>query len=208
LANRHGVQIHVEGDAELVTAVASRLTGAGYRLDAPAASARPAAVVVCVAGASREWLAVPDQQRAAHDAPVVVVLEALPSPHLMRALMRHAEGLVLVEALDRALVPTVEAVLAGQSAHPLAFREQLDRPLLTAREKQVLAMVVLGMPNGDIARKLFLTEASIKAHLTSAFAKLGVRSRDAAAALILDPDAGYGPGILRITPEEPFESQR
>jgi DNA-binding CsgD family transcriptional regulator len=53
--------------------------------------------------------------------------------------------------------------------------------------------------NAEIAQKLFVTEASVKAHLTSAFAKLGVRSREAAAALILDPDAGYGPGILRIT---------
>jgi DNA-binding NarL/FixJ family response regulator len=165
-------------------------------------------VILTAVSASREWLAVPDQRRAAHRAPVVVVLEALPSPHVIRALTRRAEGVVLVEALDRALVPTLEAVLAGQSAHPLAFREHLDQPHLTAREKQVLAMVVLGMPNGDIARKLFLTEASIKAHLTSAFAKLGVRSRDAAAALILDPESGYGPGILRITPEEPSEIQR
>jgi DNA-binding CsgD family transcriptional regulator len=60
-------------------------------------------------------------------------------------------------------------------------------------------MVVLGLTNAEIAQKLFVTEASVKAHLTSAFAKLGVRSREAAAALILDPDAGYGPGILRIT---------
>jgi DNA-binding NarL/FixJ family response regulator len=208
LATRDGARIQLEGDAKLNEAVASLLTAAGYSLDRPAASARPAAVVLSVTSASRESLAVLDEQRTTHGAPVVVVLEALPSPHLMRALTHHAEGLVLAEALDRALPATLEAVLAGQSAHPLAFREHLDRPVLTSREKQVLAMVVLGLPNGDIARKLFLTEASIKAHLTSAFSKLGVRSRDAAAALILDADAGYGPGILRITPEEPSETQR
>jgi DNA-binding CsgD family transcriptional regulator len=100
------------------------------------------------------------------------------------------------------LRPTLLAVRAGQSAYPLAFREQLERPLLSAREKQVLAMVVLGLANQEIAGKLFLSEASVKAHLTSAFAKLGVRSREAAAALILDPDAGYGPGILRITSDD------
>ncbi len=135
-------------------------------------------------------------------APLVAVIDELPTPHLIRALTLRLDGIVALDRLEAALRPTVEAVLAGQGCYPLSFRERLERPLLSAREKQVLAMVVLGLANLEIAHKLFVTEASVKAHLTSAFAKLGVRSREAAAALILDPDAGYGPGILRITPEE------
>jgi DNA-binding CsgD family transcriptional regulator len=64
-------------------------------------------------------------------------------------------------------------------------------------------MVVLDFSNAEIARKLVVSESNVKSHLTSAFNKLGVRSRSAAAELILDSESGLGPGILRISPEEP-----
>jgi DNA-binding NarL/FixJ family response regulator len=63
-------------------------------------------------------------------------------------------------------------------------------------------MVVLDFSNAEIARKLVVTESNVKSHLTSAFSKLGVSSRSAAAELILDQESGLGPGILRISPEE------
>ena len=63
-------------------------------------------------------------------------------------------------------------------------------------------MVVLDFSNAEIARKLVVTESNVKGHLTSAFSKLGVSSRSAAAELILDGESGLGPGILRITPSE------
>lgn len=165
-------------------------------------------VVTSTDEASHDWLADLDRLREVHRAPIVGVLRELPTPYLMRALARRLEGIVMQDSIGRSLVPTVDAVLAGQSAHPQLFHEQLDEPLLSPREKQVLAMVVLGFANIEIGSKLFVSEASVKAHLTSAFAKLGVRSREAATALILDPNSGYGPGILRITPDDPPESQR
>jgi len=61
---------------------------------------------------------------------------------------------------------------------------------------------VLHLSNAEIARNLYLSESNVKNHLSSAFAKLGVSSRNEAAELILDRDSGLGPGILRITPEE------
>jgi DNA-binding NarL/FixJ family response regulator len=63
-------------------------------------------------------------------------------------------------------------------------------------------MVVLDFSNAEIARKLVVTESNVKSHLTSAFNKLGVSSRSAAAELILDGESGLGPGILRISPDE------
>jgi Bacterial regulatory proteins, luxR family len=47
-----------------------------------------------------------------------------------------------------------------------------------------------------------VSESNVKNHLSSAFQKLGVKSRGAAAELILDRESGLGPGILRISPEE------
>lgn len=142
--------------------------------------------------------------RSQNGLPVIVILgDPEPTPHLARMLMRHVDGVVLRAKFQTSLAPTAAAVADGQTVMPNAFRELLETPALSAREKQILAMVVLDMPNSEIASKLHVTESNVKNHLSSAFAKLGVRSRAAAAALIVDPDAGLGPGILRITPANP-----
>jgi DNA-binding NarL/FixJ family response regulator len=189
------VSVRLAGDPDLCAPLAALLDVAGFAVaDADEADV----VVVPTTTVSREWLDGLD----ALGAPVVAVIGALPSPYLIRVLVARVEGSVLFDDADRALPATLRAVANGQTAHPQAFREQLEQPLLSAREKQVLSMVVLGFANLEIANKLYVTEASIKGHLTSAFAKLGVQSREAATALILDPDACYGPGILRITPED------
>jgi DNA-binding NarL/FixJ family response regulator len=114
------------------------------------------------------------------------------------------EGTVLWSELEQTLVPTLVAVCAGCCVVPRTVRQLADRPALSPRERQILAMVVLDFSNGEIARKLYLTESAVKNHLSSAFAKLGVTSRNAAAELILDSESGLGPGILRILPEEPL----
>jgi DNA-binding NarL/FixJ family response regulator len=188
--------VTVAGDG-FAGAVEEQLAADGFRIADDDADL----LVLCWPHVSRGLLA--EARRAREQLPRVAVVGGVPTPQLIRALAVTLEGVVALEALSVALRPTLLAVLAGQACHPLAFRDQLERPLLSTREKQVLAMVVLGLQNAEIARKLFITEASVKAHLTSAFAKLGVRSREAATALILDSDAGYGPGILRITPDAP-----
>ena len=139
---------------------------------------------------------------------LVVVLDRSPTPHAARTLKARVAGVVMAEDVAHGLAPTLRAVAAGQSSHPLSWHEILDRPLLSNREKQVLAMVVLGLSNGEIAAKLNVTESNVKFHLTSAFGKLGVNRRDEATSLILDPDAGLGPGILRIVPEKMAADQR
>jgi DNA-binding NarL/FixJ family response regulator len=79
------------------------------------------------------------------------------------------------------------------------MRARLQSESLSIREKQVLSMLVMGFTNAEIAAKLFLAESTVKSHLSSAYTKLGVRSRKDAATMILDPVAGLAPGILTIT---------
>ena len=58
-----------------------------------------------------------------------------------------------------------------------ARSQVVDRPPLSPRERQILAMVVLDFSNAEIASKLFVSESNVKNHLSSAFQKLGVKSR-------------------------------
>lgn len=133
----------------------------------------------------------------------VVVCRKTGGAEVRRTIHAGANGYVLVDQIDTALVPTVRAVAAGQVTVPRDERTQVRPPTLSTREKQVLGMVVMGYMNCDIAKQLFLAESTVKSHLSSAFLKLGVRSRNEAVELILDTEHGLGRGILAITSEQP-----
>jgi DNA-binding NarL/FixJ family response regulator len=132
------------------------------------------------------------------EAPVVVVCEHIERWEIRSSLTAGAAGVVLYDELDVAFGPCVQAVLAGQTCVPKVHRAQIEPPALSAREKQILGLVVMGYMNSQIAEQLFLAESTVKSHLSSAFSKLGVRSRNEAASLILDPDNGLGLGILGL----------
>src|ERR1700691_754356 len=158
--------------------------------------------VVCWSTATRAEIAGLAGLRTAHPGPIVAVLAQLPNALGARVLAARVEGTILATEIERALLPTLAAVAVGQCVVPRAVRQVVDRPPLSPRERQILAMIVLDFSNAEIARKLFVTESNVKNHLSSAFQKLGVKSRSAAAELILDRESGLGPGILRISPEE------
>ena len=84
----------------------------------------------------------------------------------------------------------MHAVMAGLVCAPREVRRLLAKPTFSHREKEVLALLVDGLTNREIGGRLFLAESTVKSHLMSAFAKLGVRSRKDAAALLLDPEEG------------------
>src|SRR4051794_7886443 len=134
-------------------------------------------------------------------APAVAVVDGPLRPRPARALAGAVDGVVERAGLERALLPTLHAVAAGQAVFPAPLHRALERPPLSNREKQILAMVVLGCSNPEIASKLVITESTVKNHLSSAFTKLGVRTRSAAASLILDPATGLGLGVLQLSDE-------
>jgi len=152
--------------------------------------------------ATRAEIAEIPSLRERHAGPIVAIVAELPSIRGSRALAARVEGSVLLNDLKRSLLSTLRAVSAGQCVVPRSVRQLVDRPPLSPRERQILAMVVLDCSNAEIARKLVVTESNVKSHLTSAFSKLGVTSRSAAAELILDRESGLGPGILRISPDD------
>ncbi|MGZ8740899.1 MAG: LuxR C-terminal-related transcriptional regulator [Gaiellaceae bacterium] len=156
-------------------------------------------VVVVHGVAVRTGIRLVADVRARATLPIVFVVREASPRELREMLSAGADGVVLEDQAAESLTVTLYAVHAGQIVVPKALWERAERPLLSTREKQTLAMVVIGFSNAEIARQLFVTEATVKSHLSSAFAKLGVRSRTEATALILDPERGLGTGVLAIS---------
>jgi DNA-binding NarL/FixJ family response regulator len=130
--------------------------------------------------------------------PVVVVCANVQRWEVRAALAAGAAGVVVQGDLSTSLGPCLRAVLAGQVCVPREHWRQVEPPVLSTREKQILGLIVMGYMNGQIAEQLFLAESTVKSHLSSAFGKLGVRSRNEAVDLILNPERGLGMGILAI----------
>jgi DNA-binding NarL/FixJ family response regulator len=140
--------------------------------------------------------------------PIVVVCASIQRWEVRAALSAGAAGVILYDDLASGLGPCMRAVRSGQICVPREHWRQIEPPVLSTREKQILGLVVMGYMNSQIATTLFLAESTVKSHLSSAFGKLGVRSRNEAVSLILDPDRGLGMGILGLggEPMEPISS--
>lgn len=108
---------------------------------------------------------------------------------ILRAIEAGASGYLLKDADPGVLADAVRQAAAGETvlAPYVASRlmRRLQRPTaeeLTARELEVLRLAADGLANREIARRLFLSEATVKTHLVHVFSKLGVENRTAAVA--------------------------
>jgi len=128
---------------------------------------------------------------------LVVVLRAI-APRAVRAAISAGADAVIAEERLEDLPVVIASTSLGYVVAPGRVRSALGQPTFTPREKQVLALLVLGLSNGEIARKLYLSETTVKSHLSAVFKKLGARSRTEAVDRILDPESGLGTGILEI----------
>ncbi|MFF3162710.1 response regulator [Streptomyces sp. NPDC003273] len=113
------------------------------------------------------------------------------------AIEAGATGYLLKDAPREELFGAVRAAARGRSVLSPAVASRLVSAVrapggepLSAREREVLGLVARGTPNREIARELFISEATVKTHLTHLYAKLGVNDRAAAVA------AAYDRGIL------------
>ncbi|WP_097915949.1 MULTISPECIES: response regulator [unclassified Streptomyces] len=117
------------------------------------------------------------------------------------AIEAGATGYLLKDAPREELFAAVRAAADGRSVLSPAVASRLmtrvrtpaadpAETALSAREREVLALVARGTTNREIAAELFISEATVKTHLTHVFAKLGAKDRAAAVAV------GYDRGIL------------
>jgi DNA-binding NarL/FixJ family response regulator len=114
-----------------------------------------------------------------------------------------ADGLVVETDLDTSLALVVHVVWAGYVALPRRLRRLVEPPALSHREKQTLALALVGRTNAEIAQRLCLGESTVKTHLSSAFRRLGVSSRREAAVAVLHRDQQLRDDVLRTLRTQP-----
>jgi DNA-binding NarL/FixJ family response regulator len=177
----------------------------GREAVALAVQVRPDVVLLDLKLPDTDGIAVLGELRAAGVAARVLVLTSADSPALVAGAMRAgAAGFLYKDTNPDALVsairsvhdghtllaPEAASVLAGGLARP-GERGQPGRPAravqgiaaLTAREREVLGLLADGRSNREIARLLRVSEKTVKTHVSSVLAKLGVADRTQAAVL-------------------------
>jgi len=129
----------------------------------------------------------------APDTAILILTAYDDDEYVLGLLDAGAAGYLLKSARGRDLVGAIRAIRSGESVlHPKIIAKLLKRAtvapaeehkasdLLSERESEVLKLVTTGMSNKEIAEKLFLSQRTVKAHLTSVFNKLNVASRSEA----------------------------
>jgi len=129
----------------------------------------------------------------APDTAILILTAYDDDEYVLGLLDAGAAGYLLKSARGRDLVGAIRTIRAGESVlHPniiarllkratvTSVKETKGQGLLSEREAEVLRLVALGMSNKEVAEELFLSQRTVKAHLTSVFNKLNVASRSEA----------------------------
>ena len=119
---------------------------------------------------------------------IVMLTSFIDRDRILDAVDAGASGYLLKDAEPAELVRGIRAAARGDAPlDPRAASALLARRSpqavddLTPREREVLTLVADGLPNKLIARRLGIAEKTVKAHLTSAFARIGATDRTQAA---------------------------
>ncbi len=131
--------------------------------------------------------------RALPDPPEVLVLTTYDTEaDILRSLEAGARGYLLKDAPPAELFAGIrstargETVLAATVAATLVRRTTSVATTITEREVEVLELLSRGLGNKEIARELFVSEATVKSHLAHVYTKLGVDTRAGAVAAAIE----------------------
>lgn len=188
------------GDLEVVGEA-----GDGSEAPALVRATRPDVVVMDVRMPCVDGISATREITALDDAPQVLVLTTFHvDDAVFQALRAGAAGFLLKDTPPEELIAAVRVVAAGeamltpadtrsvidrfartgQSRRRATARTALDR--LSDREREVAEAVAQGLSNAEIGQLLYCSEATVKTHLTHAFAKLGYANRVRLAILVRD----------------------
>jgi DNA-binding NarL/FixJ family response regulator len=206
---RAGLRLIVDNEPDL-TVVGE--AGDGQEAVRAAASARPDVVLMDVRMPAMNGIDATAQIVEAGSAAVLVLTTFEDDQYVFGALRAGASGFLLKDVGPDALVASIRSVARGDAlVDPAVTRrlverwaelDQRSRPPapavdddLTDREREVLVGLARGLSNRDLAARLFLSEATVKSHVSNLLTKLGVRSRVQAVIL------AYERGVVRAGDE-------
>ncbi|MGW0484567.1 response regulator [Nonomuraea sp. NPDC003214] len=152
------------------------------------AAARPDVVLMDLQlGDGLDGVEVTRRVRELSPPPQVLVLTTYETDaDIMRAVDAGATGYLLKACPPEELFQGIraaargETVLSAKVATRMLRRMREPAPALSGREVEILELLASGAGNREIARRLFITEATVKTHLVHIYGKLGVDTRTAA----------------------------
>ncbi len=109
---------------------------------------------------------------------------------LSRGLESGAKGYILKEAPHQTLLRAIEKVANGDgyvdpALMPAFLTGKEQNEMLTSREREILQLLADGMSNADVAKKLFISQETVKSHVRHILAKLEADTRTQAVAIAL-----------------------
>lgn len=129
-------------------------------------------------------------RKAAPGCRFVVLTSSANRMDVKQAMAEKVEGYVLKEAMPEEIIAAIRLVSKGRCyIDPVIMQDLMeaekDDPMsqLTPREMDVLSALVMGMSNREIAESLFVTEYTVKKHVSQILSKLDVSDRTQAALL-------------------------
>jgi DNA-binding NarL/FixJ family response regulator len=201
---RAGIRAVLESAAGIVVAAEA---GDGRAAVQAAIASRPDVALVDIKMPVLDGLAASAEiRRHAPGVRIVMLTSFGTEQNAQRAVQQGTAGFILKASAPDELIRAVRAAHAGQAyLSPPVTRFMLDMiphadvarrqaatarlAALSPRESQVLSLLAEGLPNGTIAGRLGMTEASVKTYVSRVLAKLGCANRVQAALLARDAEA-------------------
>jgi two-component system response regulator DesR len=177
--------LSLETDIEVVAEV-----GRGDEVAAAVERVRPDVALLDIEMPGLDGIAAASRVRQLAPACRVLILTTFGRPgYLRRAMAAGASGFLLKDAPATELAIAIRRTVNGErvvdQALAAAALSEGESPLST-REAEVLAASVDGASAADVARRLFLSEGTVRNHLSAAIQKLNARNRTEAARIAID----------------------
>ena len=186
---RAGFRMLLSGEADIeVVAEASN----GLEAVAKAARFRPTVILMDIRMPELDGLEATRRILAADDAARILILTTFDlDEYIYEALSAGASGFVLKDDPPEQLIAAVRTVAAGDALlSPTVTKRVIEqftrspRPAqpkgvdeLTAREREILRLIVAGLSNAEIGSELYISDTTVKTHVTHILQKLDLRDR-------------------------------